>query len=122
MTRGARRLTELRLTDFKSSFHNEVLPLGRLTVLIGGNAAGKSNAPAGIHAFSRLATSSASASAPRWATSTAVRISPIERDLYAAANSGLSVRIWTIDDRLNTWAEIPAQRSGGAAPARTARG
>lgn len=47
----------------------------------------------------------------------------MERDLYAAQNSGLHVRIWTVDDRLNTWAEIPAQRSGGStAPARTARG
>ena len=48
------RLTELRLTDFKS-FHDEVLPLGRLTVLIGGNAAGKSNALEGLAALSRLA-------------------------------------------------------------------
>lgn len=44
----------------------------------------------------------------------------IERDMYAAQNSGLSVRIWTVDDRLNTWAEVPAQRPG--ASARTARG
>jgi predicted ATPase len=48
------RLTELRLTDFKS-FHDEVLPLGRLTVLIGGNAAGKSNALDGMYALARLA-------------------------------------------------------------------
>lgn len=48
------RLTELRLTDFKS-FHDEVLPLGRLTVLIGGNAVGKSNALEGLYALARLA-------------------------------------------------------------------
>jgi hypothetical protein len=48
------RLTELRLTEFKS-FRDEVLPLGRLTVLIGGNAAGKSNALEGLHSLSRLA-------------------------------------------------------------------
>jgi hypothetical protein len=46
-------LTELRLTDFKS-FHDEVLPLGRLTVLIGGNAAGKSNALEGLYALAGL--------------------------------------------------------------------
>lgn len=46
----------------------------------------------------------------------------MERDLYAAQNCGLHVRIWTVDDRLNAWAEIPAQRSGRAAPTRTSRG
>jgi hypothetical protein len=45
----------------------------------------------------------------------------IERDMYAAQNDGLTVRIWTVDDRLNTWAEVPAQRSGVEAR-RTARG
>jgi hypothetical protein len=47
-----------------------------------------------------------------------------ERDLFAEQNrgSGLTVRIWTLEACLNTWAEIPAQRSGGVAPARTARG
>ena len=46
-------LTELRLTDFKS-FHDEVLPLGGFTVLIGGNAVGKSNALEGLHALAGL--------------------------------------------------------------------
>jgi hypothetical protein len=47
------RLTELRLTEFKS-FHGEVLPLGALTLLVGGNAAGKSNALDGLVVLARL--------------------------------------------------------------------
>jgi hypothetical protein len=49
------RLVELRLTDFKT-FHDEVLPLGHLTVLIGGNATGKSNALDALLVLSRLAS------------------------------------------------------------------
>ena len=48
------RLTELRLTEFKS-FQDEVLPLGGLTMLIGRNAAGKSNALDALRTLSRLA-------------------------------------------------------------------
>jgi hypothetical protein len=39
----------------------------------------------------------------------------VERDIYASRNSGLDVRIWTVDDRLGVWAEIPAPRPGKAA-------
>ena len=47
------RLTELRLTDFKT-FRDEVLPLGKLTLVIGGNAVGKSNALDGLLTLARL--------------------------------------------------------------------
>lgn len=47
------RLTELRLTAFKT-FRDESLPLSKLTLLIGGNAVGKSNALDGLVALARL--------------------------------------------------------------------
>ena len=44
----------------------------------------------------------------------------VERDIYASRNSGLDVRIWTVDDRLGVWAEIPTatrqDRRPGRAP------
>ncbi|WP_219469710.1 AAA family ATPase [Nonomuraea rhizosphaerae] len=48
------RLTELRLTEFKT-FRDAVLPLGATTVLIGRNSSGKSNALDALDALSRLA-------------------------------------------------------------------
>lgn len=50
----AARLTELRLTAFKS-FTDVTLPLQPLTVLIGRNGSGKSNALDGLEVLSRLA-------------------------------------------------------------------
>ncbi len=50
----AARLTELRLTAFKS-FTEVTLPLEPLTVLIGRNGSGKSNALDGLEVLSRLA-------------------------------------------------------------------
>ncbi len=50
----ADRISELRLTAFKS-FRNVVLPLAPLTVLIGRNGAGKSNALDALEVLSRLA-------------------------------------------------------------------
>ncbi|MFH9134975.1 AAA family ATPase [Streptomyces sp. NPDC017524] len=47
-------LEEVRLTAFKS-FHGAVLPLAPLTVLIGRNSSGKSNALDGLEVLSRLA-------------------------------------------------------------------
>jgi predicted ATPase len=47
-------LEELRLTDFKS-FHNAVLPLDELTLIVGRNGSGKSNALDGLWALGRLA-------------------------------------------------------------------
>ena len=46
-------LTELRLTEFKT-FSDEVLDLGELTILIGRNGAGKSNALDGLEVLSRM--------------------------------------------------------------------
>ncbi|MDX3238903.1 AAA family ATPase [Streptomyces sp. ME03-5709C] len=51
---GGSALEEVRLTAFKS-FHNQVLRLAPLTVLIGRNSSGKSNALDGIEVLSRLA-------------------------------------------------------------------
>lgn len=48
------RITELRLTAFKS-FRDAVVPLEPLTVLIGRNGSGKSNALDGLEVLSRLA-------------------------------------------------------------------
>ena len=45
---------ELRLTAFKS-FHNEVLPLSELTLIIGRNGSGKSNALDALEVLSKLA-------------------------------------------------------------------
>lgn len=50
----ADRITELRLTAFKS-FSEVVLPLSPLTVLIGRNGSGKSNALDALEVLSRLA-------------------------------------------------------------------
>ncbi|WP_406244272.1 AAA family ATPase [Streptomyces anulatus] len=47
-------IEEVRLTAFKS-FHGAVLPLAPLTVLIGRNSSGKSNALDGLEVLSRLA-------------------------------------------------------------------
>lgn len=47
-------LTQLQLTHFKS-YRQGTLPLGRLTVLIGANASGKSNAIEALRLLSRLA-------------------------------------------------------------------
>jgi predicted ATPase len=47
-------IEELRLTDFKS-FHNAVLPLDELTLIVGRNGSGKSNALDGLWALGRLA-------------------------------------------------------------------
>ena len=47
-------LVELRLTAFKS-FRDAVLPLGDVTILIGRNSAGKSNALDGLEVLARLA-------------------------------------------------------------------
>ncbi|WP_271220173.1 AAA family ATPase [Streptosporangium carneum] len=49
------RLTELRLTEFKT-FSEATLPLGGMTTLIGRNSSGKSNALDGLEVLSRLAT------------------------------------------------------------------
>jgi len=49
-------LEELRLTRFKS-FRDAVLPLRDLTLLIGRNGSGKSNAIDGLHVLARLAES-----------------------------------------------------------------
>ncbi len=51
-------LTELRLTAFKS-FFDAVLPLHPLTVLIGRNGSGKSNALDGLEVLSRLSAADA---------------------------------------------------------------
>ncbi|WP_113700213.1 AAA family ATPase [Nonomuraea lactucae] len=48
------RLTELRLTEFKT-FRDAVLPLNDMTILIGRNSSGKSNALDGLDVLSRLA-------------------------------------------------------------------
>ncbi|MFI7618580.1 AAA family ATPase [Nonomuraea terrae] len=48
------RLTELRLTEFKT-FRDAVLPIGDVTVLVGRNSSGKSNALDALDALSRLA-------------------------------------------------------------------
>ena len=48
------RLAQLRLTEFKT-FRDAVLPLGDMTVLIGRNSSGKSNALDGLEVLSRLA-------------------------------------------------------------------
>lgn len=48
-------LTSFHLKNFKSFKQNAVLPLGSLTVLIGANAAGKSNALEGLRMLSWLA-------------------------------------------------------------------
>lgn len=48
-------IEELRLTAFKS-FHEAQLPLGALTLLIGRNGAGKSNALDGLEVLTRLAS------------------------------------------------------------------
>lgn len=48
-------LTSFRLKNFKSFKHDAVLPLASLTVLIGANAAGKSNALEGLRLLSWLA-------------------------------------------------------------------
>jgi predicted ATPase len=48
------RLTELRLTEFKT-FRDAALPIGDMTVLIGRNSSGKSNALDGLEVLSRLA-------------------------------------------------------------------
>nr|WP_315205739.1 ATP-binding protein [uncultured Albidiferax sp.] len=48
-------LTSFHLENFKSFKQNAVLPLGSLTVLIGANAAGKSNALEGLRMLSWLA-------------------------------------------------------------------
>ena len=50
----AARVTELNLIAFKS-FRNEVLPLGDMTLLIGRNSSGKSNALDGLEVLARLA-------------------------------------------------------------------
>lgn len=50
----AGRITELRLTAFKS-YRDVVLPITPLTVLIGRNGSGKSNALDGLEVLSRLA-------------------------------------------------------------------
>lgn len=47
-------LSELRLTSFKS-FRDAVLPLGDVTLLIGRNSSGKSNALDGLEVLARLA-------------------------------------------------------------------
>lgn len=49
------RLSELRLRAFKS-FRDVTLPLGPVTVLIGRNSSGKSNALDGLETLARLAT------------------------------------------------------------------
>lgn len=49
------RLTELRLTRFKS-FRNAVVPLGEMTLLTGRNSSGKSNVLDALDVLSRLAT------------------------------------------------------------------
>ncbi|MFG1750567.1 AAA family ATPase [Streptosporangium sandarakinum] len=49
------RLTELRLTEFKT-FRDATLPLGGMTTLIGRNSSGKSNALDGLEVLSRLAS------------------------------------------------------------------
>ena len=46
---------EVRLTSFKS-FTDQVLPLGEMTLLVGRNGSGKSNALDGLWALSRLAS------------------------------------------------------------------
>ncbi len=51
---GAGRISELRLTSFKS-YRDVVLPLAPLTVLIGRNGGGKSNALDALEVLSRLA-------------------------------------------------------------------
>ncbi len=51
---AAGRLTELRLTSFKS-YRDVALPLAPLTVLIGRNGGGKSNALDALEVLSRLA-------------------------------------------------------------------
>ncbi len=48
-------LTEVRLTSFKS-FRNQTLPLGDLTLVVGRNGSGKSNALDGLWVLARLAT------------------------------------------------------------------
>lgn len=48
-------LTSFHLSNFKSFRQNAVLPVGSLTVLIGANAAGKSNALEGLRLLSWLA-------------------------------------------------------------------
>ena len=48
-------IEEVRLTAFKS-FHDAALPLGDLTLLVGRNGSGKSNALDGLWALSRLAS------------------------------------------------------------------
>lgn len=48
------RLSALKLTAFKT-FHQQVLPLNPVTILIGRNGAGKSNALDGLEVLSRLA-------------------------------------------------------------------
>ncbi|WP_329132290.1 ATP-binding protein [Streptomyces sp. NBC_01476] len=50
----AQRIKEVRLTAFKS-FRDEAFPLAPLTVLIGRNSSGKSNALDGLEVLSRLA-------------------------------------------------------------------
>ncbi|MEV7779697.1 AAA family ATPase [Kitasatospora sp. NPDC088351] len=47
-------MTEVRLTAFKT-FHDAVLPLTPLTLLIGRNSSGKSNALDALEVLSRLA-------------------------------------------------------------------
>lgn len=47
-------IEELRLTRFKS-FRDAILPLRDLTLLIGRNGSGKSNAIDGLHVLARLA-------------------------------------------------------------------
>ncbi|NKY39002.1 AAA family ATPase [Cellulomonas septica] len=49
------RLTELRLTSFKS-FRRATMPLGDVTILTGRNSSGKSNALDALEVLSRLAT------------------------------------------------------------------
>jgi energy-coupling factor transporter ATP-binding protein EcfA2 len=48
-------LTEVRLTSFKS-YRNQTLPLGDLTLVVGRNGSGKSNALDGLLVLARLAT------------------------------------------------------------------
>ncbi|WP_405088571.1 AAA family ATPase [Microbispora sp. NBC_01389] len=50
------RLAQLRLTEFKSFRNESVLRMGDMTVLIGRNSSGKSNALDGLEVLSRLAT------------------------------------------------------------------
>ncbi|WP_162259227.1 AAA family ATPase [Oerskovia sp. Root918] len=52
---AAARITELRLTSFKS-FRRQTLPIDATTILIGRNGAGKSNALDGLEVLSRLAS------------------------------------------------------------------